>query len=82
MDNLFLYRNGFKYNGCYDSWDKEVIDGTLIIYKKLRESKWVLEYEDVEHYVHRLMESSNTEDFERKFIEIERDRKIKYLLGE
>ena len=82
MDNLFLYENGFKYNGETDEWEKKyTIDDKLLLWLKPGSNyTWVLAYEDKETYIHEIRRG------EQEYVlagikEFDRNLKLKQLLG-
>jgi len=81
MNNLFLYENGFKYNGETDEWERYTIDGKLLIWLKPGSSSiWVLLYEDKDTYIHEIRRGYK-EEVLAGIKQFDRDLKLKELLG-
>jgi len=81
MNNLFLYENGFKYNGETDEWERYTIDGKLLIWLKPGSTLiWVLLYEDKDTYIHEIRRGYK-EEVLAGIKQFDRDLKLKELLG-
>jgi hypothetical protein len=80
MYDIFLYENGFKYNGDNDEWERYTIDGKLLLWLKPGSSHiWVLSYEDKETYIHEIRRGYK-EEVLVGIKEFDRDLKLSELL--
>lgn len=79
MDEFFL-DNGFRYNDTTDEWERNTIDGKLLLWLKPGSSSiCVLSYEDKESYIHELRRG-NKDDVLAEIRAHERDIKLTELL--
>ena len=80
--NDFLIDNKFKHNHETDEWERQTIDGKLLLWLKPgSEHIWVLSYEDQETYIHELRRGYK-EDVLAGIKQFDRDLKLKELLGQ